>query len=107
MTEVNAALGLFLGEQKLAGYRKLPNGTLYPFFTTEEKSPSIFLPNLPQQVNSISQTESKLSTPLTIPSDVQDTNPKVSSTENQKETLDEEIFVVATPSKIYKKTSFA
>lgn len=103
LTEVNAALGLFLGEQKLAGYRKLPNGTLYPFFTTEEKSPSIFLPNLPQQVNSISQTESKLSTPLTIPSDVQDTNPKVSSTENQKETLDEEIFVVATPSQNIQK----
>ena len=101
LTEVSAALGLFLGEQKIAGYRKLPNGTVYPFFTTEEKSPSIFLPNLPQQVNSVSQMESKLSTPLTMQSDANAMLPK--DPMNQKEILDEEIFVIATPSQNIQK----
>ena len=98
----NNPMGLFLGEEQIARYRKLPNGILYPFHTTKEISPDIFLPNLPQQVNSISQTEQKISSPLSIvstkstPTNASIT--KITSPFPDEESIpNEESFVVSTP----------
>ena len=94
LTEVNASLGLFIGEDNISGYRKLPDGSLYPFYTSKERSPNIFLPNLPNQVHVASQTESKASSPLSMVSPTDEAIfQKTSASANQPYPSEEENIV--------------
>ena len=94
LTEVNASLGLFIGEQKISGYRKFPDGSLHPFYTSKERSPNIFLPNLPKQVHVVSQTESKVSSPLSMVSSSDELiDPQVSISSQRAHQSEEENLV--------------